>query len=362
MEEKIRYKRIFLDCHVFDVEFQGTQTYIREVFIRVIESNPHIDFYLGARNILRLRKIFDFSNVYFCRYRFSNAIMRYNLDIYSILIRKKIDLAFFQYIIPFIKPKKCQFFTTIHDVLFLDYPDDYSFQYRVIRKFLFKKSSYYSDFIATVSNYSAQRINFHFGRKLEDILLTPNGVSVDNKSVDKPYAIDYIKNNYGVKNYFIYVSRIDKRKKQFELVKFWEENDFESNLVFIGFDKSNKFAKSFKKNSIYHFQGISNNDLRYFLQASRGFCYVSSSEGFGIPPLEASLNEIPVLCCKDTAMSDFSFYSPYDFSYSSKDYTQVWYKFLKHYGNVDVLDVKKKVMERYDWEKSSSLINYILSK
>ena len=85
-----------------------------------------------------------------------------------------IDYAHFQYVIPPIK--KCKYIVTIHDVLFLDFPQYFPFLYRLKNNLLFKYSAKKSDIVLTVSQYSKERIEMHFN--INDVKIIPNAVDL----------------------------------------------------------------------------------------------------------------------------------------------------------------------------------------
>src|SRR5471030_2917322 len=63
----------------------------------------------------------------------------------------------------------------------------------------------------------------------------------------------------------------------------------------------------------YWFPQMDHENLQAFYAACKLFVYPSKAEGFGIPPLEAAICKVPVLCSSATAMSQFDFFNPYMF-------------------------------------------------
>ena len=91
-------------------------------------------------------------------------------------------MAHFQYVTPFFKNTK--FAVTTHDVLFNDFPNSFSWSYRNLRNFLFKKSLQNSEIKCTVSPYSQQTIAKYYHLEESELTITPNAVDID---FFKPY-------------------------------------------------------------------------------------------------------------------------------------------------------------------------------
>ena len=190
-----------------------------------------------------------------------------------------------------------------------------------MKNILFSYSAKKADYLLTVSEYSRDRIKEYYHLKDKNILITPNGVGKEYfLTYDKEEAINYIDNKYRIKNFILYISRIEPRKNQQGLLKsFLELDDPNTQLVFIGVKSINNKEfnnvldnlKPEQKSRIHILQDISNSDLLYFYRAAKVFVYPTFAEGFGIPPLEAAALKIPVLCSNKTAMKDFDFFSPY---------------------------------------------------
>src|SRR5690554_766941 len=205
----MKQKKIFADCHVFDGTFQGTTSYLKGLYSELIKTKSNI-YYLASDNPENLEKIFGrHSNVVYLKYRYKNKFLRLLRDIPSLIKKHKIDFAHFQYIVPPIK--RCNYIVTIHDVLFLDFPLYFPKSYRVRNKFLFNWSAKQSDVVLTVSYYSKQRIQKHFG--ISEVSVTYNAIDpVFLEDYNKPEVQSYIKSAFGIENFFLFVSRFEPRK------------------------------------------------------------------------------------------------------------------------------------------------------
>mgnify|MGYP001384527052 CR=1 FL=1 len=97
-------------------------------------------------------------------------------------------------------------------------------------------------------------------------------------------------------------------------------------------------------------------DLLHFYNASQAFIFPSLAEGFGIPPLEAAIMNIPVISSNQTAMSDFVFFDPYLFDpRNEKDFESKFLSFIDSYKNIDREKIKNDIVKKYHWKESSSV-------
>ncbi len=359
--------RIFVDAHVFDGEYQGTLTYIKELYLNLLSNNPEILIYFGSCDVQNVKNVFgSFSNARFVQYSSVTSFKRIFIEVPRIINEIGCTHAHFQYIMPFNKNKKCQYIVTIHDVLFNDFPNEFSFFYRIKRNLLFLLSAKRADYLLTVSDYSKKKISEHYKIKPDDIVVIPNAVSEEffQFDVSKGNAVSYISKKYDVRKFILYISRIEPRKNQIMLLRaFLDEQLWKKGyvLVLIGSNtlESDLFSiigglRDNIKKSIRWIEQVDSDELKYFLKAADFFVYPSKAEGFGIPPLEAAALCTPVLCSNATAMKDFDFFDPYMFS--PDDYDEFLKRFtdiLMHYKSIDLLSIQNEVKNKYSWSQGA---------
>lgn len=311
-------KKIFVDGRVFDTEYQGTRTYIQNIY-NIIDKLGDFEIFIASLNPENAASFFSGSqNTKFISYNSNSKIHRALIDTPSLARKYKIDIAHFQYVISPLK--EIPQIVTIHDLLFKDFPDEFSLSYKLIKNTLFYFSAKKSAIVTTVSEYSKLAINRHFNIPLDNIHVVPNGVgNFYFKPYEKKEAQAEVYQKLGIKNYLLYVSRIEPRKNQVDLLKAYLDLELYKHgksLVFIGkcsipvVDLNtimNGLPEDIKKH-IYFLENIPDNDLRLIYQAADLFIYPSKAEGFGIPPLEAGALMIPTICSNSTAMAEFSFF------------------------------------------------------
>ena len=365
-------KKIFVEGSLFNKEEQGSLTYLRELYKIITLNSKENSFIFGTDNPSVVKKIFgNHKNVFYYKYFFANKFLRLFIETPYVLCKKKIDFAHFQYITPLIKPLKCKYIVTIHDVLFIDYKADFSFSYRLIRTILFYLSSKISDLTLTVSNYSKERISNYFSIDLNKIKVTPNAVSEDfiNFKATKKESNLHLENFNIYNDFVLYVSRIEPRKNQLLLLDLFEEKIIEDDLFTIVFVGASTISSAFKKQfaffkkkypkNIFHFEALAFSDLIHFYNSAKLFIYPSKCEGFGIPPLEAGVLRTPVLCSNLTAMKDFDFFNPLMFDPQSENIINVYNNLILSNDLPNQEKIRKKIIKKYNWENSASiLINY----
>jgi glycosyltransferase involved in cell wall biosynthesis len=270
---------------------------------------------------------------------------------------------------PFVK--NCKFITTTHDVLFLDFPKEFSTWYRLKRKLLFFHSIHKSEVRLTVSNYSRKKLMEHFGVNPDTVAVTPNAVKdIYFRPYDKQQIQKNLKQQYGIEDYILYVSRIERRKNHQLLLDAYAELDLAKSgkqLVLIGNNSLNdaKLTKQIEAlkaqypDKVHWFKYVSDADLLRFYQGADLFVYPSKGEGFGIPPIEAGALGINTLCANNTAMGDFDFFGNQLFDADNLEELKA--KLLENEQSkkspAQLKAISNAIRQYYSWEKSAAILN-----
>ena len=358
---------IFVDCHVFDGSFQGTTTYLKGIYLEMIKEKS-IKYFFAANDLEKIKNIFgEQENVHYLKYHSHNKVFRLLIDIPRLIKENKIDFAHFQYIVPPIK--NCKYINTIHDVLFLDYPEYFPKSYQIKNKFLFKWSAKKSDINLTVSQFSKEKIEKYF--KIQNILITPNAVDpIYYEKYDKTNCKQQVKETYNLDKYWLYISRWEPRKNHDTLLKVFVENEFykKFSMVFIG-DKSienkayNDYYQTLSeeiKSKILTLNKVDFQELLVLLRGADLSVYPSFAEGFGIPPLESVAAGISTACSNKTAMKDFKFIEENQFDPSDKkNMLEIIKKTLAE--NIDSSKIET-LKTQYNWKLSAKIILEAINK
>ena len=304
INKSINNIRLFIDAHVFDGIPQGTVTYLSGLYSELIKDE-RFQLYIGSEEISKAIGFLGSSNFIHIKYESHSRLRRLFFIIPKALKENKIDYAHFQYISPILKP--CKYIVTIHDLLFLEFPDNFPISYRIKNCILFYLSAKRADIVTTVSGYSKESIHRLFRIPLNKIEITPNAVA---KKHEKPIALQHLLG----KKFILFVSRIEPRKNQALLIKIWRELclcDQCIDLVLVGSEglPDTNFVQQIhdlteSEHEHFHWlKKVPTQNLIWLYQNCSLFVFPSSAEGFGIPPLEAAHYGAKVLCSNLSAMS-----------------------------------------------------------
>ena len=344
---------LLVDCHVFDGKFQGTRTYIEGVYRNMLKHGE-IEFFFAAQDIDNLKSCFGkASNAHYITLKTGNSIKRLSMDFPKIIKDYKIDYAHFQYISPLVK--SCKEIITMHDLLFLDYPEYFPLTYRLKNKWLFRRSAQRADLLLTVSPFSRDEITRHFGIPSSKIHLTPNGIALPPVGTIFPD----VKKKYGLDKFVMSVSRIEPRKNHQMLLKVYSELKLSGRgykLVLVGAkDLANKeFNRLYdslpeREKKMIMIVQVPYLELMALYKSADLFVFPSFAEGFGIPPLEAAAMGCPVLCSNQTAMADFDFFDECLFSPFDLEELKTKIEAMLSGKLPMVKNIRKICLEKYDW-------------
>jgi glycosyltransferase involved in cell wall biosynthesis len=291
-----------------------------------------------------------------------------NLFLFFQLRKYKLDIGVFQYYAPLF----CTFKTVvyIHDIIFNSNPEYFTYKERVY----FSSMKYFAsmtDAIVTVSSTEKKRL-LHYGytSKLGLIDFVYNGVNDDfiNKEFISDSQIIYIRNKYSLPDkYILYVGRLNNRKNLKGLIEsLLHIKDTSIKLVLVGssdwkmFDLEKVIDQFGVKSRVIQLGYINSDDLPLVYSACSVFCFVSFSEGFGIPVLEAMKCGVPVVVSGIDVFKELFFDIPYYVNpYSSKSIAEGIDSALNNDNNLRVQD-GLRLANKFTWvESSRKLISFL---
>lgn len=198
-----------------------------------------------------------------------------------------------------INQQKTKCVVTIHDLIFLRYPNYYNNIDAYIYKKKFKNACQNADLVLATSIQTELDISDFFQTEKSKI-------KVLYQACDDAFAKTYseqekhiVSQKYQLPNKFILsVGTIETRKNQLTILQ--ALNNLESNwhLVLIGkktsyADEILDYANTHQlQNRLQIFENISFADLPIIFQCASLFAYISEFEGFGIPVLEAMQSKV----------------------------------------------------------------------
>lgn len=257
----------------------------------------------------------------FWRSNLNKQISKDNLDIFHGLSHE----------IPFDVFKNTKTVVTIHDLIFLTRPQEFSYFDRKIYLNKFKYACENSHAIVAITNETKNDIENYFNVSSEKI-------HVIYQSCDKAFLTlyseeeknDFKKINNLPEKFLLYVGSMVPRKKPLELVKAYLNviDKIKYPLVLVGRGpEKEKIQKLIKDNrleaKIIFFDVDTKAQMALLYQCAKLFIYPSVYEGFGIPIIEAQFSQTPILtstfsCLPEVAGKDAFFINPDDIDLFSK--------------------------------------------
>lgn len=207
---------------------------------------------------------------------------------------------------------------TIHDVIFLRYPNYYHPINRFIYNFKTKKTIKVADLIIAISQQTKDDLMHFYGVKSDKIKVVYQDCDPIFHQEYSEDAIQAAKEKYQLPDkYMLCVGSIESRKNQLMLVKALKHLPESVHLVLVGkqtdyIDTVLDYVKGANLSSRVRI--ISNakwNDFPLLYKNSSVFVYSSQFEGFGIPLVEAMNTGVPIVSvnascfpevCQDAAL------------------------------------------------------------
>ncbi len=200
---------------------------------------------------------------------------------------------------------------TIHDLIFLRYPQFYNAVDRLIYKKKFLAACDESDLIIAISKQTKQDIIDYFGISDYKIRLVYQGCDPQfyepcsdekKKAVVEKYKLPA--------KYILYVGTIEKRKNLNAIIRALPSVPQEYKLVAIGSptdylkEVNSEIERLQLQNRVMLIQKSDFTDLPAIYQQAQVFVLPSVFEGFGIPVLEALNSKIPVITSNTSSLPE----------------------------------------------------------
>jgi glycosyltransferase involved in cell wall biosynthesis len=316
--------RIGFDAKRIFFNYSGLGNYGRNIFSSLYNVYPDNDYFLftpgknedfipkGECEIITPHGIYALFPSLWKYLRIGHDAKKYNLDIYHGLSNElPRDIA----------TSKAKKIVTIHDTIFMRYPQWYKWHDRVFYKqktaFACKKA----DIIIAASQQTKEDLirYFHVKEDKIQVIYQPCNPVFSTKPTEKQKQ--EIKEKLNLPdNFILMVGNIEKRKNIANVIKSIQHHEIDIPLVIVG--KENGYALELKKqieqdniNNIYFRHHVSLSDLPSVYALSSVFIYPSFFEGFGIPIIEALTCEVPIItsntsCFKETGGNAVLYVTP----------------------------------------------------
>ena len=198
---------------------------------------------------------------------------------------------------------------TIHDLIFMRYPNLYSFFDRKIQYFKFKYAVNKADLVIAISEQTKKDIVTYLNINPEKIKLIYQGCAQEFKEEIPSEFTELTRKKYNLKsNFVLNVGTIEKRKNVLSVIK--AIKDIDTQLVIIGkktsyFNEiSNYISENNLQNKVVFLENVELKELASIYRMATIFIYPSVFEGFGIPIIEALYSKTPVITSKGGCFSE----------------------------------------------------------
>jgi glycosyltransferase involved in cell wall biosynthesis len=289
------------------------------VYTPKVKDNPQISFFTETKGVHI--KLPD-----------TKAILWRTLGIKKQLISDKIDLFHgLSHELPIgIHNTGIPSIVTIHDLIFIRYPQNFGAIDRFIYKVKTKNACKNADRIIAISEQTKRDIISFYKTDPDKIEVIYQSCDDSFKSIATEEVKEQVRKKYNLPaKYILNVGTIETRKNLIVLIRALETIDEEFKLIVIG--KKTSYFKLVEKeiqrlnlqSRIVFLQNIPFTDLPVIYQMASVFAYPSVFEGFGIPIIEALYSKVPVVaaigsCLEEAGGPDSLYVHPDDHTALSK--------------------------------------------
>ena len=198
---------------------------------------------------------------------------------------------------------------TIHDLIFMRYPNLYSYFDRKIHYYKFKYAAKNADLVIAISEQTKKDIVTYLNINPDKIKVIYQGCAPIFKEEIPNEYLELTRSKYQLPNQFILnVGTIETRKNVLSVIKAIKK--IETQLVIIGKktvyfkEVKNYIAENNLQNKVVFLENVELKELASIYRMASVFIYPSVFEGFGIPIIEALYSKTPVITSKGGCFSE----------------------------------------------------------
>ena len=198
---------------------------------------------------------------------------------------------------------------TIHDLIFMRYPEYYSFFDRKIHFWKFKKAAHSADKIIAISEQTKRDIIHFLGVSSDKVEVIYQGCHHAFKENQPENLIEKTRQKFSLpKRFILNVGTIEARKNLLNILQAVQNTEIP--LVVIGrktkyYKKAEDFIRKNKmENQIFFLENVSVEELAVIYKMADIFVYPSFFEGFGIPVIEALFSKTVVVTSNTSCLPE----------------------------------------------------------
>ncbi len=354
--------KILCDISVFLKNETGIGVYFKNLLFslaKIDKENEYFLFSSSFKDRFKKENIPPFKNLNFLDLRIPVKFIDYFLYRKKLLspvlfFQKKFDITHSP--IPSVLKGGRIKIITVHDLSFIDIPEESTKEALKRFKKRFKREIDSAEHIISVSNFTKERILELFGEKYsKKITVIYHGSDI--------LEIDEEKLEFKLpEKYFIFIGTVEKRKNLVRLIKGIGDLLKKHNLklILVGSDSEGskevyeEIEKGDLKNFIIRFPYVKREELKFLLKNSLALLYPSIYEGFGLPPLEAVYLEKPVIASRIPPIEEIYGDYPYYFDpFEPESIKEAVEEFLKNSYDKKRIALAKEIKEKLTWETSA---------
>jgi glycosyltransferase involved in cell wall biosynthesis len=353
--------KIGIDCHNLEEKRTGTSRYLMNLLKYWAKENAEFVLYFKNQVPKDIPKNQNFqtkilnshSNAWFEHILLPRAIKKDRIDIFfspsyilplKILPRRQAG------------PKRVKTAVAIHDISYEAHPEWFSLTNRILLRWVSKTSARKADIIFVPSEFTKKEILKYY----------PSSCGAGKVDVNKIHVIPLAADEKFVQNPAIkkekiifYVGAIFNRRFIPQIIKAFKKikNKLpEYKLLIAGPNYTHPFIDIKSEDSITYINYIKDEDLISHYNSASLFIWLSSYEGFGLPPLEAMACGTPVITTKmgslPEAVGDAALFvkNPEDID----EISEAIYKVLSNENlRNELIEKGLKQARKFSWQKTA---------
>ena len=250
-----------------------------------------------------------------------------------------------------------------HDAHLYEMPEAFSPGYRLAHRLLRPRLARQAAAVITVSDHSAQRLAHHLHLPEDRFSIVPNAAE---------HVLSWPKTTGTPERYGLhtgqYLLTVGNRSPNKNIAALVEAHRLAGcdvpELVIIG-GTTPGVAKDRLGHGVRTLGRVPDSDLRGLYEGASAFVFPSLNEGFGIPPLEAMVLGVPVLCARSGAMPGVLGDGPIWFDPRDVQDMSVALRCFAHMPNSEKRQMQQRgraVAEQYRWRDSATKLREILDR